>query len=328
MPRDNREYKEMKDPNYYIPNRSFSIFGFEIYYYAVCIVCGIILATVFTAILFKRRNFPTDWVIDLLLCILPLGIIGARTFYCLTDPQTSMAEWFTGFRNGGLSIIGGVMGGALGVVLFCFLHKVNFLRVTDCLLPCVILAQAIGRWGNFFNQEVYGGVINQESMQWFPFAVYIERTGDWHYAFFFYESLWNLIVFGLLFTLMYKFKKKPSGLATAGYFFGYGIVRSIMEPLRDSQYILGTHVEISQVLAISMAVGGAVLFVALLVYNRKKHGSWFGAVDGEPLAIMPKYYTKEQLNNMEEEKKRKMAAADTASREREKGDNPSEKGDK
>ena len=133
----------MKEPNYFIPDRSFSVFGFEIYYYAVCIVCGIILATVVCALLFRRRNIPTDWVIDLLLCILPLGIIGARTFYCLTDPTTSMADWFSKFREGGLSIIGGVCGGALGVVLFCLIHKINFLRVADCLVPGVILAQGI-----------------------------------------------------------------------------------------------------------------------------------------------------------------------------------------
>ena len=102
----------------------------------------------------------------------------------LTDPGSSITEWFTGFRSGGLSITGGIIGGALGVVLFCIIHKINFLRVADCLLPGVILAQAMGRWGNFFNQEVYGGPVTDPSMQWFPFAVYIERTGTWHYAFF------------------------------------------------------------------------------------------------------------------------------------------------
>ena len=99
-------------------NPHFTIFGFEIYYYAVIIVAGIILATIVVALLFKRRNIPVDWTLDLLLCILPLGIIGARTFYVVTDPSTDISEWLTGFRDGGLSIIGGVCGGALGVVLF------------------------------------------------------------------------------------------------------------------------------------------------------------------------------------------------------------------
>ena len=207
------------------------------------------------------------------------------------------------------SIIGGVIGGALGVVLFCIIHKINFLRVADCLVPGVILAQGIGRWGNFFNQEVYGAEITNPSLQWFPFGVYIESVGEWHYAFFFYESILNLIIFALLFTLMWKFFKKPHGLAVSGYFFGYGTVRSIMEPLRDGHYILGSTAPISQVFAILMAVGGALLFVAILFCNRKKYGKAFGAAVGEPLAILPKYYTAEQRRKMEQARLAKQKAA-------------------
>ena len=306
----------MREPNYYIPDRGFTIpigDGFTIYYYAVMIVLGIILATVVVYLLFKRRNIPGEWTIDLLLCILPLGIIGARTFYCATDPSTSMSEWLH-FRDGGLSIIGGVIGGALGVILFCVIHKINFLRVADCLVPGVILAQGIGRWGNFFNQEVYGAEITNEALQWFPFGVYIESAHEWHYAFFFYESLHNLGIFAGLFTLMWKFLKKPHGLSFAGYLFGYGTVRSIMEPLRDNQYILGSNVPISQVFAILMAVGGALLFAALIVWNYKKYGSFFGAKTGEPLAVLPKYYTAEQRKKMEEARRSKVNAASAAAK--------------
>lgn len=286
--------------------------GFTIYYYAIIIVFGVILATCVVAILFKRRNIPVDWTLDLLICILPLGIIGARTFYCLTDPSTSMSEWLSEFREGGLSILGGVTGGALGVVLFCVIHKMNFLRVADCLLPGVILAQGIGRWGNFANQEVYGGVITNESLQWFPLGVYIDKLGEWHYAFFFYESVLNILLFVLLFTLMWKFKKKPHGLAVSGYFFGYGLVRSIMEPLRDSEFILGDKIPVSQVFAILMCLGGILLFLMVLYFNRKKYGSAFGAVEGEPLAVLPKLYTREQLKKMEQERLAKEKAAQKA----------------
>lgn len=306
----------MNEPNYYIPPRGFTIpigDGFTIYYYAIMIVCGIILATVVVALLFKRRNIPVEWVLDLLLCILPIGIVCARLFYCITG-GVPIQYWLSfdedhGIRAGGLSIIGGVMGGALGVVLFCVIHKINFLRVADCLVPGVILAQGIGRWGNFFNQEVYGGLVSDPSLQWFPFSVYIESTHSWHYAFFFYESMLNLIVFALLFTLMWKFHKKPSGLSLAGYLFGYGVVRAIMEPLRDPQYILGDKVQISWVMAIIMAVAGVMLAVCLLIWNYKKYGRLFGAAD-EALAYAdrPAYYTKEQRLAMEEERKKRLAA--------------------
>ena len=279
----------------------FTVFGFDIYYYAVCIVIGIILATVVVGFLFKRRNIPVDWTVDLLLCILPLGIIGARTFYVLTDPSTSIAEWFTGFRDGGLSILGGVMFGALGVVLFSVIHKIPFLRVADCLVPGVILAQGIGRWGNFFNQEVYGAEVVNESLQWFPFAVHLDN-GEWHYAFFFYESMLNLIIFALLFTLMWKFRKKPHGIALSLYCIGYGTVRSIMEPLRDPQFILGDEFPISQFVSLCILAAGIILLLSVLLYNRYKNGRAIGAVVGEPLAVMPVYYTREQRKKMEEER--------------------------
>ena len=293
----------MNEPNYFIPKRSFEIFGIDIYYYAVMIIIGVLLAVVAVSLLFKRRNIPVSWVLDLLLCVLPLGIIGARTFSVLTDPGSSITEWFSGFRSGGLSITGGIIGGALGVVLFCIIHKINFLRVADCLLPGVILAQAMGRWGNFFNQEVYGGLVTDPSMQWFPFAVYIENGGEWHYAFFFYEMLANLVIFALLFTLMWKFNKRPHGLSMCGYFFGYGLVRSIMEPLRDPQFQLGHTVMISEVFAIIMCAGGFLLAVILIGWNKYKHGSFFGSKNSEPLAVMPVYYTKDRLKKMAEENK-------------------------
>lgn len=290
-------------------NPHFTIFGYPIYYYAVIIVCGIILATVVVALLFKRRNIPTEWVLDLLLCILPLGIVGARTFFVLTDPSSDITQWFSTFRDGGLSIIGGVIGGAIGVVLFCLIHKINFFRVADCLVPGVILAQAIGRWGNFVNQEVYGAEVTNEALQWFPFAVFIEKTGEWHYAFFFYESMLNLVIFALLFVLMWKFKKKPSGLALAGYLFGYGTVRSIMEPLRDPQFILGSSMPVSQVIALVMAFGGLTLAICLLIWNYKKYGRLFGAADeAEGSAVLPVYYTAEQRRKAEEERRRREAA--------------------
>ena len=306
----------MNEPNYWIPPRGFTIpigDGFTIYYYAIMIVCGIILATVVVGLLFKRRNIPVEWVLDLLLCVLPVGIVCARLFYCITG-GVPFPYWFSldeehGIRAGGLSIIGGVMGGVLGVVLFCVIHKINFLRVADCVAPGVILAQGIGRWGNFFNQEVYGGLVENTSLQWFPFAVYIENTNSWHYAFFFYESVLNIIAFALLFTLLWKFRKKPGGLALAGYLFGYGVVRAIMEPLRAPQYILGDSVQVSWVMAIVMAVAGVMLALCLLIWNYKKYGRLFGAPDeAEAYADLPVYYTKEARLAMEEAERKRRAA--------------------
>ncbi len=293
-------------------NPGITIFGFTIYYYAIIIVCGIILATIVVAFLFKRRNIPVDWTLDLLICILPIGIIGARTYYCAF--YGNMSEWIH-FRSGGLAIYGGIIGGAIGVVLFCIIHKINFFRVADCLLPGVILAQGIGRWGNFANQEAYGNLVTNPKLQWFPYAVFIDEEGAWFQATFFYESLSCLIIFAILFTFAWKFRKKPSGLVFAGYFILYGIERAIVEGLRSDSLMVG-NVRVSQALSIVLILGGVAVILMQMYLNRKKYGSCFGAAVGEPLAIMPKLYTKEQLRKMEESRLAKeKAAKEKAARE-------------
>ncbi len=261
-------------------------FAFNIYYYALCILAGIILCTVACLFLFKRRNLSADYILELLILLLPFGIIGARTFYVLTDPNTNFSQWFQ-FRDGGISILGAVIGGAIGIVIFCLWRKVNFLRLTDCIVSGLILAQGIGRWGNFINQEVYGQLITNPKWQFFPFAVEID--GNWYQALFFYEFVFNILMFIGLYIFMWFYRKKPNGLSTAIYFMGYGIVRSIMEGMRDSQFILGHSIAISRVISIIMAVGGAILFVVVLLLNYKKEGSLFGSKRGEELAILPKY---------------------------------------
>lgn len=294
-------------------NPGITIFGFTIYYYAIIIVCGIILATVVVALLFKRRNIPTEWTLDLLICILPLGIIGARTYYCAF--YGNMSDWLH-FRDGGLAIYGGIIGGALGVVLFCLIHKISFWRTADCLVPGVILAQGIGRWGNFVNQEAYGNPVTNPGLQWFPYAVYIEDEGGWFQATFFYESLSCLIIFAILFTFAWKFRKKPSGLVFCGYLILYGIERFFVEGLRSDSLYVGD-IRVSQALSFVLVLVGIALIVMQMLLNRKKYGSCFGAAIGEPLATMPKFYTKDQRKKMEEARLAKeRAAKEKAAREK------------
>ena len=134
--------------NFSLLNPGITIGGFTIYYYAIIIVSGIIIASILGGIMFKHRNIPADWLLDFLICILPLGIIGARVYYCAFDPDMkTLADWFSfeSIRQGGLAIYGGIIGGAIGVVIFCLIHKINFLRIADCAIPSVVLAQGIRR---------------------------------------------------------------------------------------------------------------------------------------------------------------------------------------
>ena len=94
--------------------------------------------------------------------------------------------------EGGLAIYGAVIGGIIAALIFSRWRRINFWDLVDIVSPSLILGQAIGRWGNFFNQEAYGKIVTDKAWQWFPYAVYIEARQEWHMATFFYESMWNL----------------------------------------------------------------------------------------------------------------------------------------
>ncbi len=265
--------------------RGIIVFGFEIYYYAICIVTGIIVATTLSAILMKRRNMSPDFIFTLFVFCIPVALLCTRLFYCITDGMP-ISQWFSwqSIREGGLSIVGGALGGVGTGFVVCKVKKISFLRAADCVVITILAAQAIGRWGNYFNQEVYGGLVTNPSQQWFPFAVQI--GSEWHYAFFFYESVINACGFAILYTLAWKWAKKPNGLFVCSYFVWYGTVRSIMEPLRDPRYILsGGGVPWSLVFSILMIVGGLIGAGLLLYFNYRKEGTPIGSKNGDPCGI-------------------------------------------
>ncbi len=267
-------------------NPGIDIGGFTVTYYALCIVFGMLLAFALISLLFKRRNMSADLFLTLFCVCLPICLLCTRLFYCITDGMP-IEEWlsFESIRQGGLSIVGGILGGLVSVLTFCLIKKINFFRVGDCVVVGLLVAQAMGRWGNFFNQEVYGMEVTNPALQWFPLAVYIDMDSSWHYAFFFYESMFNLLVAGLLFWNAWKNPYKPNGVNTAAYFTSYGFIRSIMEPLRDPQYILGDGIKWSLVMSLLMLFGGMIWLATLFIVNKRKHGKLVGSATGEPYAI-------------------------------------------
>lgn len=270
-------------------NPGFYIFGYKIYWYAVIMMLSILVATAIMLVLCRRRNISVEYYMYFIICV-PCGIIGARLFYCITG-SVPVSQWLN-FRSGGMSIIGALIGGVGAGLITSIIKKINFFRLADCVLVGIPLAQAIGRWGNFLNQEVYGGVVTNPSLQWFPFAVQI--GSEWHYAFFFYESVINLVWFCILFSLAWNFAKKPNGLFTGAMIAFYGLVRSIMEPLRDSQYILGGDKMYSYVFSIIMIVLGLGIIAGNLIYNKVTEGEFIGSKDGDPYVCgeFLKFYAK------------------------------------
>jgi len=273
--------------NLLLDNPGITIFGFKIYAYAMVIVFGMLTAYFVISALFKRRNMSPDLFTTYFCICLPVALITTRLFYCITDGMP-ISEWFSieSIRQGGLSIIGGIIGGAVSVAAVSFFKKINFFRAGDCIVIGLLLAQGIGRWGNYFNQEVYGAEVTNQALQFFPLAVYIEAEGAWHYAFFFYESFLNILGAALMFFFAWRNGKKPNGLFIAWYFTQYGLVRTIMEPLRDPSYILsGGGVPWSLVMSITMLVFGITLFIVLFAYNKKKEGTFFGSAHSDPYGI-------------------------------------------
>lgn len=251
--------------NFLADRVAFSIFGEPVYWYGIIIACAVMLAFGLSFALLKKKDLSGDLPIDLFLAIIPIGIVFARLFSVLFENGATIADFFS-FRDGGLSIIGAVVGGTIGLTLLCVFKKYNFLKVADVIVPVLILAQAIGRWGNFFNGEVYGWAVLDPALQFFPLAVNVD--GNWFLALFFYEFVINLLGFVLLMLLYFK-TKKP-GVCTGAYLLYYGTARIILENFRDGQFVLRfLGLPISQIFSALFIVAGITILVLINLKVKK-----------------------------------------------------------
>ncbi len=275
--------------NNLLVKKSFTIFeglfgewgGIEITYYALCLMVGILLGAAIAVVLFKRRGIKTDLILDVLIAVIPCSIICARIWYVVFDWDEFVVDGKPDFlrminiRTGGISILGAIAGGALGLFIVARIHRMPFLKFADIGGVVLPIGQAVGRFGNFFNQEVYGFATD---ITWFPYSVYIEADGQYHLALFFHEAVLNLIVFGLLFTFLFFYKGKRNGYALGAYLFFYGLIRASMEPLRDGQFNMGKVIlglpGMTWISILMMLLGlGIVIF--LLVKDIQEKNYWW-----------------------------------------------------
>lgn len=250
----------------FLANRvAFTIFGVQVYWYGIIITSAIILAFCLAFILAKRKKLGSNLPYEILIAILPLGILSARLFSVLFEDSLTIADYFK-FREGGMSIIGAIIGGCLGIIILCLIRKHNFFEVADLLCTLLILAQGIGRWGNFANQEVYGQIVTNPSLQFFPFAVNID--GTYYEALFFYESMLDILGFvGLI--CIYWFTN-IKGLCLGSYLVYYGTIRAILETRRQSEFILRLgSVPISQLMSFLMIAIGVGILIYILIKKIK-----------------------------------------------------------
>ncbi len=241
---------------------AFHIFSKPIYYYALIILTGFLLGLLFVSLTCKKRGISSDTVIDVAFWGLLFGIIGARLYYCIFDGDILKNGFLEIFKiwEGGLAIYGGIIGALISTVVYCKKHKLPVLRVCDVCAPGLLIGQAIGRWGNFVNAEVFG----RETQSLLRMSINF-KPGV--HPLFLYESLWNVL--GFILIVIFRDRKKADGQVFFFYTLWYGIGRLFLEGMRQSEYILWLiegKVGISQIVALICII----LSLILLIYLPKK----------------------------------------------------------
>lgn len=243
----------------------------RIYFYALCIILGIVLAGIWTARRIGQRGGERGAVFDFLVWSLVLGIIGARLYHVVThwgdyfgpgkNPLDAFAFW-----QGGIAIFGSLLGGAVGVLIASRITGIRFLSFADALVPGLLLAQAVGRLGNWFNHELFGGPTT------LPWGLEIESTnpafpiglpeGTLFHPTFLYEALWNILGIVVLLAIERKFKPRW-GTFFSLYLIWYGIGRSFTESLRVDPSFLFLGIRTNVLAALVAIALGVVLFFVL-----------------------------------------------------------------
>lgn len=265
----------------HLSRTAFTVFGQDIYWYGIFIGLGVILGVLLALHEAKRTGQNPDTYLDFIIYAMIIAIIGARLYYVIFswDFYSQHPEKIFAIREGGLAIYGGIIGGVLTAIVYSRVKKKNFWVMADTMAPSLILGQMLGRWGNFFNKEAFGGFTdNLFAMRYQLSQV---RASDVTpdilqnlvtvngvdyiqvHPTFLYESMWSLCVFIIL--LILQRKKKFDGQVCATYFFGYALGRVWIEGLRTDQLCIG-NVPVSQALSAVLIIASVVLYV----YCKKK----------------------------------------------------------
>lgn len=249
---------------------AFNIFGFNVYYYSLCILLGVIVAYILITREGKKQGLPKEFISDLIFYTLIIGILGARVYYCVFNLDYYLANpsEILKIYNGGLAIHGGVIAGLIFVYFYTKKKNVSFIKILDIIAPAVIIAQSFGRWGNFFNQEAHGGITTYQNLKNMHIPEFIINgmhiEGKYYYPTFFFESIWCLIGFIIL-MIARKNKNLRKGFQIGFYFIWYGIGRFFIEAFRtDSLMFFG--LKIAQIVSLI----GILIGIIIIVTNRNK----------------------------------------------------------
>lgn len=240
---------------------AFSIFGFDVRWYGVLIGLAILIACTIVYLRAPRFGFNQEKLLDVLIISIPVGVIGARAYYVAFNWERYAGDFgkIIDIRGGGLAIHGGLIFGILCAAVLCRIWKIRIPAALDLAAPSIAVAQSIGRWGNFFNEEAHGGPTD------FPIHVLID--GQAYHATFLYESVWCFLLF--LFLLLFSKKKKFDGQIFLLYAMLYSLERFFVEGLRTDSLMIGP-LRQAQVLSFAVIIFAIVLYFVLWHHRRAK----------------------------------------------------------
>lgn len=244
---------------------AFEIGPLSIRWYALCIVTGLVLAVYLAMKEAPRKHIKADLVLDFILWAFPISLLGARIYYVIfswDQYRDNLGEIFA-IWNGGIAIYGGLIAGALVMNAFSRYHFIEVIDFLDIAVPGVMIAQSIGRWGNFFNQEAYGHVVDH--LNYLPEFIRQQMLidGSYRQPTFLFESLWNLLGFAIIMSIRHRGWLKQ-GEPTAFYLIWYGCGRFVIEGMRTDSLMLGG-LRVSQWVSVAIFLIGLGLFI----YTRK-----------------------------------------------------------
>lgn len=251
---------------------AFSLGSFQVYWYGVILAFGFLLGAAFCVSQAKRFGIRSDDFLDVLFFAAPAGIVGARIYYIMFNPELYLKADGSldlaaclNIHNGGIAVYGSIIGGALAAYLVSRYKKISMAALADLCAYGLLLGQIAGRWGNFVNAEAYG------SETTLPWRMGIETAGGQYlevHPTFLYESLWNLLGFLLLLWLLKKGLRSFDGMIFLSYVAWYGFGRGLIEGLRtDSLYFFSTAIRTSQMLGFL----SCLVAVGLLIWKLRSH---------------------------------------------------------
>jgi len=260
----------------------------QIYWYSIFIFIGMAVAIFFVSKEAAKFNIPKDFIVNLAFWVIIFGLIGARLYFVAfhwADYQNNLIDILKVWK-GGLAIHGGIIAGLLVIFIYTKKYKIKLIRMTDIIAPALLIAQAIGRWGNFFNQEAHGGNVSLEFLQSLFIPDFIiegmniggKYCSPYCHPTFLYESLWCLLGFIIILIIRRFYKYLKLGQITGFYLVWYSSARFFIEILRtDSLMFMGF--KVAQIASVALFVIGIVV---LAVHSRgAKFDNLYKSQEGE-----------------------------------------------